>query len=436
MVEVTLFAATFAPASTPFLFACAPNALGFTTPAPNRTTSWLAIDGTGSAREPSRPAPVDDPSRGGLPRIDPVADGWRLEFQANPMALVLLSKAKSVGRVVIELPRSLVDDVLSIDRQRPPDTLLAREVDTLVIHAKRCVWWMSMAQLMALTQLDGSTRVRWRIRTVRPTGDRSARDEGVVLMSKYGRTNIRVGGRSITLGATPLEAGERVTLVDRLMDANGILRYRAIERANGERIELDVPAAEDDERIEETTAVSGLGRVERVATIPESQRRVVEAMQREGLLEELTPARHASLATPSEWSPGATARPLLDVLDRYYDSEARAVADGYIAHDARFRDETDDVVAELCARVGEPLFVQTSVTSDTLRMRGDAGPQVVQLDAGLYDVILAFNDALRDRGDGRRFFPLRRTGERLAFLLLDVAVAARRRGAGLPLDQA
>lgn len=435
MVELSLVAANFAPATPPFLFGCAPNALGFSSLAPECERCWLAIDGTGRVSKPRNATTVRGSSRPGVPRIDSVDPEWRLEVQARPISLVFVSKSQGEGRVVIELPPTLVSDVLALDRQQPPETSFARAADMLVLRGRRCVWWTSMAQLLALTRLTSSaTRVRWKIRTVRPTGDPSARDEGVVLLSSYGRTSIRVNDRSMMVGATPLEAGERVTLVDRLVDTNGVLRYRAAERENGERIELEATA---DEPAEAWTTVS----IERasqasVVVIREEDQRVLEAMRSEGLLAELTPTRLAELATPTEWSPGAPSRPLLEILDRYYDTPARAAADGYIAHEAWFFDETEDIVAELCARVGRPLFEQISVTQDTVRVRGASGEMAIQLDAGLYDVILAFNDELRALGESRRFYGLRGARSRLAFLLLDDAVAARLQRAGLSLGVA
>jgi hypothetical protein len=93
--------------------------------------------------------------------------------------------------------------------------------------------------------------------------------------------------------------------------------------------------------------------------------RAVEAMQTEGLASELTPEVLADLAQElcdADEFDGDF--PFADVLDAYYcddiSGERRSIHDGYIRHDWRFGQETNDVVAELCALLGAQVYRQLS----------------------------------------------------------------------------
>jgi hypothetical protein len=429
MNDIPLVAADFSPATAWLPVACATGAIAFTSGFPERNTVWLALDGSGRVEPPKDRFPIDY-RPGNVPRIDPIAPHWRLEMEASPMALVLVSRGK---RLVVQLPHVLATDVLAIDRGFRPDVSFAREIDTLAIRGKHSTWWMPVAPLIAL---EGASSARWSIRKVLPSSNRAARDEGEVVISAYGRTNIRVGSRALMLGKTPLIKGERVTLVDLLADTNGILRYREIVRADGERIPIE--RAPDDVEIVATIVQSRASNERAEVPIPVAMQRVIEAMQREGLLAALTPAVYAQIAKPKDsWAPDPSGLSPFEMLYRYYrGGRGRAAKDKFIAHDAQFRDETDDVVAELAAPVGgDPLFVQVRAEIDSLRVRGRGGEKVIDLDEGFDGVVDAFNEELRARKDPRRFVALESGDPRRCFLLLEREVADRLRGAGVPLER-
>jgi hypothetical protein len=430
MMEIVITVADFSPATAPIVFACSPGAIGFSTLPPERKTTWLALDGSGCVAEPKEKFPVDcEPSN--APRIDPIAPGWRLEMEASPMSFLLISRTKN--RVVVDVPAPLVADVLAIEKQRRPEVVLAREIDTLAIRGKHGVWWFPVARLI---ELEGASSVRWRIRKVLPTSNRAARDEGEVVISAYGRTNIRVGRRAVMIGQTSLTKGERVMMVDLLADTNGILRYREIVRADGERIPIEQVSADDE--ITTTSVRNGTSGEKADAPIPTRTQRVIDAMQREGLLADMTPALYTQIARPEgSWRPTTEGLSPFDLLYGSYNSDSeRAERDRYIEHEARFAKETDDVIAELSALLGgEPVFVQVRAGRESLRVRGREGERTIDLDEGFDGVVHVFNEALRARNDPRRFFLLESHDVRRCFLLLATDAWERLRRDGVPLER-
>jgi cold shock CspA family protein len=123
---------------------------------------------------------------------------------------------------------------------------------------------------------------------------------------------------------------------------------------------------------------------------------------------------------------------LLDVLDAYYTADpVRAKHDGYLRHDWRFHQETDDVLAELAVLLPDvKLPAQLAWTERDTTERGhrelraslrvrlpDGAEQQVDIDS-LDDVVELVNKALRTAGDGRRVYALDTAGDWHAYYVL------------------
>jgi cold shock CspA family protein len=133
---------------------------------------------------------------------------------------------------------------------------------------------------------------------------------------------------------------------------------------------------------------------------------------------------------------GAT---LIGILDGYYADDERAIADGYLRHDHRFGQETDDVLAELAARVpGARLPRQlrwdagrTSLeaghreTVATLHVELPDGGEYALDVRSLDDIVRFVNGILAAAGDARRFHALETDGDRHAYLALSAERAQR-----------
>jgi hypothetical protein len=130
---------------------------------------------------------------------------------------------------------------------------------------------------------------------------------------------------------------------------------------------------------------------------------------------------------------------LIGILDGYYASEDRAIADGYLRHDHRFGQETDDVLAELAARVpGARLPRQLRWdAAHTTTERGhretvatlhvelpDGGEQALDV-RSLDDIVEFVNGVLAAAGDARRFYALPTDGDWHAYLALSRECAQR-----------
>ena len=127
---------------------------------------------------------------------------------------------------------------------------------------------------------------------------------------------------------------------------------------------------------------------------------------------------------------------LLEIVQSYYASEStdlspRAVKDGFTSHDWRFGQETDDVVAELCQLIGKPIYRQIEYTDEPrtdvvgkttyLHMESNTGERVKIKVDGLEDIVAFMNQALKKRGDDRRFVSCDTRGDWYAFFLVKPA---------------
>jgi tetratricopeptide (TPR) repeat protein len=126
---------------------------------------------------------------------------------------------------------------------------------------------------------------------------------------------------------------------------------------------------------------------------------------------------------------------VLQFLQLYYSPFAdvlspSAIEDGFLTHDWRFGQETDDVVSELCQLVGRPLFRQigyheeartdSAGTINLLTVEAENGERSSFPVLGLDDVVAFFNQALERLDDARRFVSIDTQADFHAYYLLDV----------------
>lgn len=164
----------------------------------------------------------------------------------------------------------------------------------------------------------------------------------------------------------------------------------------------------------------------------------IAILQREHLVSGLSEQVMADLVTERFDNRLADAT-LIGILDAYYQNADRAIADGYLRHDVRFGQETDDVLAELSARVpGARLPRQLRWDAErTTTERGQretvATLHVELPDGGAYsfdvrsldDIVQFVNDILAAAGDARRFHALETDGDWHAYLALSRERAQR-----------
>lgn len=141
---------------------------------------------------------------------------------------------------------------------------------------------------------------------------------------------------------------------------------------------------------------------------------------------------------------------IVSVLAEYYRGADRAaIADGWFHCDWKFENDTDDICAELSARVGAPALLTLTAwqerdsdelgyveTVATLRARRFDGREEVRDIRSVLDVVSLFNQVLRERQDSRQFRSLETDGDWYAFVLL--AAETRERLAlwrALPFDR-
>ncbi len=116
---------------------------------------------------------------------------------------------------------------------------------------------------------------------------------------------------------------------------------------------------------------------------------------------------------------------VLGILTSFYADRERGVRDGFLWHDDRFWQETDDVVGELARMLHDdrPLFRQLAAMAkvstarrfrenvQALELERDDGVRKDVEARGLDDVVACFNEELRSRGRPKRIVPLETSGE-------------------------
>ena len=300
-----------------------------------------------------------------------------------------------------------------------------RDSDALVIGGDKRCYWMRIAELVR----DLGTTVTWKIAWTFPGADPSARREGVVTMCKYGVTNVEFpDGKKQFSGDFRVQVGDRIALVGKLWEALGSVQYREIERPDGSR--MPMPGAPP-MIAEQTSAVvhhaSAPAPVKRKRPVKLTKQ--VAALREAGLFGDMTDAvlaEYCELETPE----------IVELILAYYELHSdRAARDRYLAHDWRFGQETDDVIAELSGLLGTPpLFVQLENGADGIVVRGPDGDETIEVD-GLHDVVAHFNHALaRGTSFGDvRIYALETEDERHAYFALAKSAMERLTATGIPL---
>jgi hypothetical protein len=301
------------------------------------------------------------------------------------------------------------------------------EVDLVVLAmlGKRAFWW-SLETMRSLAERDVGQSLRWTFVPAWPRGDSDARVEGTVTIVAAGRTIIKAGAQNITLKLTGPKKGDRIALLGRLWDANGVTQYARIQLADGPIVALPGVPELPNEAITTVSIVGVTPRATARTTTPLAKTLV--SLQAEGLLRSVTPAMLADYVDGGV----ETTR---DLLDAYYSGdESRMIEDGFLTHDWRFGQETDDVIAEICARLGgPPLFEQLAVSEGAIEVRDRAGTRHKIAVESLDDVIDFFNAALAKLNDPRRLIAFEDDGDQVSYLVAKPVVSKRLRELGVPL---
>jgi hypothetical protein len=123
---------------------------------------------------------------------------------------------------------------------------------------------------------------------------------------------------------------------------------------------------------------------------------------------------------------------MVSVLASYYDHDSnglseRAIKDGFLHHDWRFGQETDDVFAEICQIIGKPIFRQlgyeTIEGKNFAKVETENGIESFEIFNGLHDIIAFTNAKLKSLGDERSFISMDTQGDWFAYYFLDPARA-------------
>lgn len=114
---------------------------------------------------------------------------------------------------------------------------------------------------------------------------------------------------------------------------------------------------------------------------------------------------------------------LFILMDGYYrgtDAGCKAsFQDGYIAHDWRYGQETDNIIEEFCSVMRRPnWFTLLMVKNDNLEVKSSTGEISIIDGSSLPNVAEFFNGCLEAAGDDRQFYSLVTEGDFFAFLLL------------------
>ena len=299
------------------------------------------------------------------------------------------------------------------------------ELDLVMIAAGRVFWWSASA-----LRGVGPGPVTWRFTPVWPLADDEARAGGEVIAASatYERTSVRIdGGPVITIAQAGPAKGARVALVGKLSGEGSSARWRWLEDATGQRLDLVPDAARVVTATTEAVLASTAAPV--APPSPAVVRRKVARLQELGFLRDATDGELAA------WIDEQTVD-AVDLFDDYFADEvrgaARRVAEGYLRHEVRYGNETDDLVAELCGLVGKVLLVQRR-REDTITVVADLAGHEHRLDAELSQVVGFFERVLAATGDPRRFFACEVDDDEHRYVLATPEAAGKLRQAGLPL---
>lgn len=484
MCAASLFVAEFSPVVGTHAVASTPGAIGFSNGA------WL--DATSGARiaAPSRSVSIDSPlerprtpgevrqpwvsalagkvdyvtrvmsaKRDGLALVETsrgpndVTDLWwgrgneltlarrglrfdaSIELAADGVALVLDHERRTLERIHADPSRRTatiaLPGIVEVARWIQGGRFLAALDETnalVVVGPKRC-YWMRLDEIVRLSDRN----VTWNITWAFPDGDPTARRVGTVTMCKYGVTNVEFpDGKKQFSGDFRVSVGDQIALVGKLWERLGAVQYREIERPDGTRMPMPgAPALVTQQSSTITFSDHGEGTQPRKQEVPPELATQVAALRTEGLFDDMTDD------LLEEFLEGNPDRDIVNLVIAYYERDRRRAArDRFLVHDWRFGQETDDVIAELSAMLGEPpLFVQVVNDETGITVRDRSGHEEPLDFDGLHDIVAFFNRAL-DGGTpfgDRRFFVLDTRDERHAYFALTARAATRLQAAGIPL---
>lgn len=331
--------------------------------------------------------------------------------------------------VAIDLPPPMAEAVaLCTETPSYRHLYVLPELDRVVLAmlGSRVFWW-SLDAMRTLASAEAPSSVRWTFAPFWSRGDADARVVGTVTVVAANRTFVKAGDKTITLHLTGPSKGDRVVLLGRLWDASGVIQYERIELPDGRVIPLPGTPALPTESTTQTSIVRPTPR-DTTRTVKALAKKLREA-QAEGILRGVTPEVLGELVDG-----GVTS--MRDLLEAYYaDDESRMIEDGFLTHDWRFGQETDDVIAEISARIGgPPMFEQTAKRDDVIEVRDRTGAHHRIEVTSLADVIDFFNVALSRGNDERRLVAFDdEDGDQLSYLLTTPEAAKRLRRLGIPL---
>jgi len=217
------------------------------------------------------------------------------------------------------------------------------------------------------------------------------------------------------------------------------------------------PAVGDEARVQVARGTEGSSKVVFLEPVDEREREIESLPVRAALMR----LHDAGLATGltfekldvlvgERWAGDEAEAEIVSLLLAYYAAADRAAfADGWFHCDWKFRDSTDDICAELSARVGAPpLLTLTSWseregdelegldTISTLHARRYDGREIAREVRSVLDVVALFNEVLGERRDPRRFRSLETDGDWYAFVLLETETyESLARWRALPFDR-
>lgn len=154
----------------------------------------------------------------------------------------------------------------------------------------------------------------------------------------------------------------------------------------------------------------------------------LKVLQKLGRLNQLKTKEVKAIFQENDWdyesmADEADIETLVQFLHCYYsEHEDLACADGFLTHDWRFGQETDDAPSEFAARLGdsEPLLKQVMIhENDSITFRRQSGDQFTIEIGSLDDIANLFNQELKNRADDRRFVPLETGSDFHIYLLLN-----------------
>jgi hypothetical protein len=293
----------------------------------------------------------------------------------------------------------------------------------LVLESERALVWAKREELVGARRSDV---VEWVPQQVVPQADMRARIEGKVLFVSPSMTLIQAGSQRVTIKAqTSCTKNDSVVVEGSLWDG----AFMTLQRTDGTTLRIAPFPEYQTERaaVEAATPArqAGLGGPERKRVT-----KALDDLRVYGIGRDLTGHARDELLDGIDVSGRAVPEIVFEVLTLYYqegDNDARAVAEGYLSHDWRFGQETDDVVAELSARVGRPLLRQLGMKSNIIEVERASGRLDIEVES-LDDVVRAYNQALADAGDARRFVAVDTQGDWHAYFLLLLDVVSTIRG--------